>query len=378
MSELNAYFQEQKDEMLTILGELVEIESPSHEKAALDRMGKRVAELIEATGGTVKFHPREQVGNQVVGRWEGKRAGKPILLLCHMDTVWPLGTVAQRPPRIEGDRFYGPGAFDMKGGIVIALTALGGLGKLGVRPAVPVTLLCTSDEEIGSHHSQALIEELAAKSGLVICLEPCIPGGELKTARKGVGQVTVTVKGKAAHAGADHAKGINAIEEMAHQVLALQALTDYESGTTVSVGIISGGSASNVVPAACQIEVDFRVATQEEAGRMSEAIKNLRPQLAGAELEVEGGLNRPPMVRDDLMVRTYKQAARIAGRHGISLQEGSTGGGSDGNFTAAIGAPTLDGLGVDGDGGHAIYEHVLIASLPDRATLLAALVSEWG
>lgn len=266
----------------------------------------------------------------------------------------------------------------MKGGIVIALTALGGLGKLGVRPAVPVTLLCTSDEEIGSHHSQALIEELAAKSGLVICLEPCIPGGELKTARKGVGQVTVTVKGKAAHAGADHAKGINAIEEMAHQVLALQALTDYESGTTVSVGIISGGSASNVVPAACQIEVDFRVATQEEAGRMSEAIKNLRPQLAGAELEVEGGLNRPPMVRDDLMVRTYKQAERIAGRHGITLQEGSTGGGSDGNFTAAIGVPTLDGLGVDGDGGHAIYEHVLIASLPDRATLLAALVSEWG
>ena len=378
MSELNAYFQEQKDEMLTILSELVEIESPSHEKAALNRMGKRVAELIEATGGTVEFHPREQVGDQVVGRWEGKRAEKPILLLCHMDTVWPLGTVAQRPPRIKGDRFYGPGAFDMKGGIVIALTALGGLGKLGIQPAVPVTLLCTSDEEIGSHHSQALIEELAAESGLVICLEPCIPGGKLKTARKGVGQVTVTVKGKATHAGADHAKGINAIEEMAHQILALQALTDYESGTTVSVGIISGGSASNVVPAACQIEVDFRVTTQEEAGRMSEAIENLRPQLAGAELEIEGGLNRPPMVRDDLMIRTYKQAERIAGPHGISLQEGSTGGGSDGNFTAAIGAPTLDGMGVDGDGGHAIYEHVLIASLPDRATLLAALLSEWG
>ncbi len=378
MSELNACFQEQKDEMLTILRELVEIESPSHEKAALDRMGKRVAELIEAAGGTVEFHPREQVGDLVVGRWEGKRAGKPILLLCHMDTVWPLGTVAQRPPRIEGDRFYGPGAFDMKGGIVIALTALGGLGKLGIRPAAPVTLLCTSDEEIGSLHSQALIEELAAESGLVICLEPCIPGGELKTARKGVGQVTVKVKGKAAHAGADHTKGINAIEEMAHQVLALQALTDYERGTTVSVGIISGGSASNVVPAACQIEVAFRVATQEEAGRMSEAIENLRPQLAGAELEIEGGLNRPPMVRDDLIVRTYKQAERIAGRHGISLQEGSTGGGSDGNFTAAIGVPTLDGLGVDGDGGHAIYEHVLTASLPDRATLLAALVSEWG
>jgi len=165
---------------------------------------------------------------------------------------------------------------------------------------------------------------------------------------------------------------------MAHQILALQALTDYESGTTVSVGIISGGSASNVVPAACQIEVDFRVATQEEAGRMSEAIENLRPQLAGAELEIKGGLNRPPMVRDDLMIRTYKQAERIAGPHGISLQEGSTGGGSDGNFTAAIGAPTLDGMGVDGDGGHAIYEHVLIASLPDRATLLAALLSEWG
>ena len=377
MRVMNRYFLKQQDQMVTLLRELVEIESPSHDKAALDRMGGHVAELIAAAGGTVKVESREQAGDLVLGRWEGKGTDRPILILCHMDTVWPLGTVAGRPPRVEGGRLYGPGAFDMKGGIVIALTALRGLGELNLLPATPVTLLCTTDEEVGSDRSRSLIEDLAQESRLVLCLEPGLAGGVIKTARKGCGTVTIRTLGKAAHAGGNHQEGINAIEEMAHQVLALQTLTDYERGTTVSVGTISGGSADNVVPAACQVKVDFRAVTVQEAERITAAIKALRPQLPGAELEIEGGLNRPPMVRDDLMVRTFQRAQRIAGRHGITLQEGSTGGGSDGNFTAALGVPTLDGLGVDGAGAHAVDEHVRIASLPERATLLAAILSEW-
>jgi glutamate carboxypeptidase len=376
MTELDAYFQGQRDEMLKMLQELVALESPSHEKAAVDRMGSRVIELIRVAGGTVTLHARDQVGDLILGRWRGRHPGRP-LLLCHMDTVWPLGTVRERPPHIENGLFYGAGAYDMKGGLVIALTALRGLGEMGLRPVAPVMLLCTGDEETGSHYSRELIEELAREGCLIICLEPGLPGGVVKTARKGVGEVTVTAKGKAAHAGADHPSGVNAVEEMAHQVLALQALTHYERGTTVSVGLIRGGTASNVVPAECQVVVDFRVATESEGRRLAEAFAGLRAQLPGACLQVEGGLNRPPMVRDALMVRTFEQARRIAGRHGIVLQEGTTGGASDGNFTAALGVPTLDGLGADGDGGHSLSEHVLIASLPARATLLAALLTQW-
>lgn len=374
---MKAYFQEQKEGMLEMLRELVNIESPSGDKVAVDRMGERVSELMQAAGASVQQFPRERVGCPVIGRWEGIAAGEQILVLCHMDTVLPVGTLSERPARIDDGHFYGPGAFDMKGGIVIALAALHGLNELGIQPAASIALLCTGDEEIGSFGSRALLEELAAESKLVLCLEPSLPGRMLKTARKGVGWYSVRAKGRAAHAGGDHKKGINAIEEMAHQVLALHALTNYELGTTISVGQISGGSAPNVVPAGCEAKVDFRAATHEEARRVMNAIEGLRPHLPGAKLEIEGTLNRPPMVRDALMVRTFERAQRIAGRHGLPLAEGSTGGGSDANFTAALGVPTLDGLGADGDGAHAIHEHVRIASLPEQATLLAALLSEW-
>jgi len=379
MSELSAFFQGQTDDMLGLLQELVEIESPTHDKAAVDRLGSRMAGLMEAAGATVERLPRQGVGDLVLGRWAGKPAERPMLVLCHMDTVWPVGTLAQRPPRLDAaeGRFYGPGAFDMKGGIVIALTALRGLGALGLSPAAPVVMLCNGDEEIGSPGSRAVIEELASASGLVLCLEPAVPGGAIKTFRKGGGKYRIRVKGRAAHAGADHAQGVNAIEEMAHQVLYLQALTDYESGTTVNVGTISGGSATNVVPAECEIAVDVRVATLEEAARLQEVMQGLRTHLPGTELTVEGKVGRPPMLRDALMVHTFGQVQRIAGRHGLDVSEGSTGGGSDGSLAAALGVPTIDGLGPDGDGGHAIHEHVRIASLPARAALVAALLSEW-
>lgn len=376
-TDLKTYFETQQDAMLEMLHCLAEIESPSHDKAALDRMGARVADLIEAAGGRSRRLPLHGSGDLVLGHWDGRTDQRPILILCHMDTVWPLGTLAERPVRVEDGRLYGPGAFDMKGGIVVALTALRGLMELGLELTAPINLLCTSDEEIGSDQSRDLIEELARNSRLVLCLEPGLPGGVIKTARKGCGTVTIRSLGKAAHAGGNHQDGINAIQEMAHQVLALQTLTDYQRGTTVSVGTITGGSADNVVPAICEAKVDFRVVTEDEGERITAAIHELRPQLTGARLEIEGGLNRPPMVRDEQMVRTFQRAQAIAERHGIVLQEGSTGGGSDGNFTAALGVPTLDGLGVDGAGAHAIDEHVVIASLPQRATLLAAILSEW-
>jgi glutamate carboxypeptidase len=377
MPKLLTHFQGRQDAMVSTLRDLVEIESPSTDKAAVDRLGAKLAKLMGEAGAAVERVPCEGVGDVVLGRWEGDPAGSQLLLLCHRDTVWPVGTVEERPPRVENGLLYGPGGFDMKAGIVIALTALCGLVELGRRPVGSVVLLCNGDEEIGSPCSRSLIEETAQKSGLVLCLEPPIPGGALKTARKGVAGYSLRIKGRSAHAGADHAKGVNAIEEAAYQVLALQQLTDYERGTTVNVGIIRGGSRTNVVPEECEIRVDVRVTTLEEAARMTELINNLKPRLPDTELTIEGGLGHPPMTRDALMVRTFGQVQRIASRHGLEVTEGSTGGGSDGSIAAALGVPTVDGLGADGDGGHAIHEHVKIASLPTKAALIAALLSEW-
>jgi glutamate carboxypeptidase len=377
MSTLTDDFQNRQEAILSVLMAMVEIESPSEEKTAVDRMGSHVTALMRSAGAVVEVFPQAQVGNAILGRWEGQPGKPPILLLCHMDTVWPVGTIAGRPPRVEDGCYYGPGAYDMKGGLAIALAAIQGLRDRGELPGSPVLVLCTGDEEIGSHASRPIIEKLAAGSQLVMVLEPSLPGGVLKTARKGVGDYIVRAKGRAAHAGADHRQGINAIEEMAHQVIAIQALTDYERGTTVSTGVIHGGTASNVVPAECEITVDFRVSVPGEAERLQQAMLGLKARLPGASLEVEGGLNRPPMVRDEQMVRTFEKARRIASAHGFSLEEASTGGASDGNFTAALGIPTLDGLGVDGDGGHALHEHAVIASLPARAALLAALIGGW-
>ena len=376
-NELVAFFSAQQDSMTDILIELVEIESPSGDKAAVDRMGKRVAELMHEVGGEVEVFPRDHAGDLVLGRWPGNPEGRKITLLCHMDTVWPVGTLTERPVRIEDGRLFGPGAYDMKAGIVIALTALRGLSQIGLQAVGPIAMLCTGDEEIGSSASRGLIEELAAESGLVLCLEPALPGGLVKTARKGVGFFHLRVRGRPAHAGANHEQGINAIEEAARHILSLQALTDYDRGTTISVGRVRGGTATNVVPAECEFWVDFRVETLKEAKRLTKTIEEMQPIHPGAKLEVTGGLNRPPMVRDATMQRTFKQARRIAAVLDLELEEESTGGGSDANFTAAMGIPTLDGLGAVGDGAHSVTENVQVASLPIRAALLTSLLSEW-
>lgn len=376
MSELTQYFQPQAATMVDWLRSLVEIESPSHDKVAVNHMADRVQELFLECGAQVQRFTSEDTGDMLLGAWNEANDIPGIGLLCHMDTVWPVGTLAERPVRLEDGKFYGPGAYDMKAGIVIALIALRGLQAMERFPRLPIRMLCSADEEIGSHASRRQIEALARQSQLVLVLEPALPGGVVKTARKGVGGYTIRVEGRAAHAGADHQKGRNAIEEMAYQVLALQKLTNYELGTTVNVGEIQGGSASNVVPAECVIKVDYRVTQHAEVERLEQAVRSLQPALEGTRLHISGGLNRPPMVRDERMIATFEKAHRIAAGHGIELQEGSTGGASDANFTASL-APSLDGLGADGDGAHAVYEHVLVASLPRQATLAAALLSEW-
>jgi glutamate carboxypeptidase len=376
MSELTEYFQQKEEPMVSQLRQLINIESPSNDKGAVNHMADRIQELLLECDAEIQRFPGKDTGDMVLGAWNESPGDPGIGLLCHMDTVWPVGTLAERPVRVEDGKLFGPGAYDMKAGIVISLTAIKGLQDLGRLPNMPIRMLCTADEEIGSHASREEIEALAHLSRLILVLEPALPGGIVKTARKGVGGYTIQAEGRAAHAGGDHQKGRNAIEEMAHQILKLQKLTNYELGTTVNVGEIKGGSASNVVPADCTIEVDYRITRVEEVKRLEDAVCALKPVLDGTKLHIEGGLNRPPMVRDERMVATFEKARQIAAGHGIALQEGSTGGASDANFTSSI-APSLDGFGADGDGAHAVYEHVLITSLPQRAALAAALISEW-
>jgi len=292
-----------------------------------------------------------------------------------MDTVWDMGTLAERPVVIQDGRLFGPGAFDMKGGIVTALWAIRVLRGLNFMPKRRITLLLTSDEETGSKTSRPIVEMEALQHDAVLVLEPAQPpSAALKTWRKGVGMYQVRTIGISAHAGAAHEEGVNAIEELAHQVVAIQALTDYAAGTTVNVGVVSGGTRSNVVPESAWARVDVRVMNQAEADRLDASLRSLQPHLKGARLEVTGGINRPPMVRTAAGLSLFQKAAEIAAELGFSVTETGTGGGSDGNFTAALGVPTLDGLGVVGDGGHAQHEHVVISSLPERAALLAGLL----
>jgi len=370
-------FESRRSQMLADLKTLVEIESPTTDKAAMDRMAAAVKARMESLGAEVEVDRQTTAGDHLIGRWNGRSQGKGLLVMCHMDTVYDLGTLARMPCRAEGGRLHGPGVFDMKASIVLCFYAIAALNGAGALPDRPLTMLCTSDEETKSETSRALIERLAREHGLVLCMEPALPDGSLKTWRKGTGDFVVTTRGLAAHAGADHERGINAIAEMAHQVLKIQGLTDYQKGTTLNVGIITGGTRGNVVPNTCNAQVDFRAKTPAEADRIIEVMLALRPVLPGASVEVTGGLNRPPMVRDETMARTFQRAQAIAAGLGITLGEGGTGGGSDANFVAPLGVPVLDGLGALGNGAHSEREHIHIASLPERAALLAAILSEW-
>lgn len=373
MRELMDYLEDRTDEMVDSLGQMVALESPSDNKAAVDVFGDYVTARFRELGAAVERVPIEERGDHRVVRW-GEGEGR-ILILCHMDTVWPLGTVESRPFRVEEARAYGPGVYDMKGGITIALYALKALGELGHKPAAQVVVLLNSDEEPGSPTSRGLIESLARESDYALVLEPANPPqGTLKTFRKGVGRFSMHIKGKASHAGSSHAEGVSAIEELARQVMDLHSLTDYDAGVTVNVGVVAGGTRSNVVAEEACADIDLRVVTQAQGEEMVERILGLEPTRAGIELSVEGGMNRPPMERSPQIVAMFRRAKALGAELGLELKEGGTGGGSDGNFTAALGVPTLDGLGVVGAGGHAVDEHALVASLHERAALLASLL----
>jgi glutamate carboxypeptidase len=360
-----------------LLKQLAAIESPSHDKIAVDTCVAFVAEQLRAQGVDGTIVPQSTAGNQLLATWPGVTPTPQFLTLCHLDTVWPVGTLAGMPLREENGNLFGPGVYDMKAGTAILLTALRVLREAGLSPQYPVRMLFTGDEEVGSVTSRNLIEAEARHSRLTIVLEPALANGQIKTFRKGVGDFTVVAHGRAAHAGGDHQKGINAIEELAYHIPALQQLTDYATGTTLNVGLIKGGSASNVVPERAEMEVDFRISQMAEIDRVVTAIQGLRPVLNGARLEISGGLNRPPMEHNATMVKTFEQARRLAAGIGLTLEEGSTGGGSDGNFTAGLGIPTLDGMGAVGDGAHATHEHVVIDSLAERAALLATILTHW-
>jgi glutamate carboxypeptidase len=265
----------------------------------------------------------------------------------------------------------------MKAGIAIYISAMRWMQAQGARPRRPLTVLFTADEETGSQTSQSTIEELARKAGVVFCLEPALPNGELKTARKGIGEIKLRVQGVAAHAGSDHEKGRNAIEELAYHILSAQKLTDYSRGTTVNVGLIGGGTRTNVVPDDAWADVDFRVTTLDEVERLQSWVNGLESHIAGTRVQASLMLDRPPMPHDALMAQTYNRARLIAAGIGLALEEGSTGGGSDANFVAQFGVPVLDGLGGVGDGAHSEREYVLEDSLAERAALLTALLLEW-
>ena len=367
------YLREHSDAMVADLIKLINLESPTLHKPSVDALGNVLADELRGLGAAIEIVPKQEVGDVVRARWNPGPGG--VAILSHMDTVWAVGTVAGRPTRVDGNRIYGVGSMDMKGGIVIALWALRALRELNLFPAQPITYMLNSDEETGSKHSAAEIEQEALSHKVVFVTEPP-QDGKYKTERKGVSQYKITSKGRAAHAGADHQRGINAIEEMARQVLAVQALTNYEIGTTANVGVISGGTRGNVVPAEAEVEINVRARTKVNQQAIHQQIMSLQPNHPEAELLIDGGVGVPPMERTPEIAALFKQAQALAAGMGIAIDEGSTGGGSDGNKTAALGVPTLDGMGIVGDGGHAITEYGEIDSMPERAAIMAAMLRE--
>lgn len=364
-----------RESLLAEVQRLVELESPSTDKVAVDRLVAYLRARARELGAAIEEYPQVDYGDLTVVSWpaHGEVPTEPLLVLTHIDTVWPVGTLARRPFRIEGDTAYGPGIYDMKASVVMFLEAVRLLRERHLRHR-PIRWLINTEEEVGSPVSRPLIEREAQSSALVLCLEPPAPGGALKTARKGVGMFTVRISGRAAHAGAEPERGVSAIQELANQIAYLHSLNDPATGTTVNVGVVGGGTRSNVVAAEAWAKVDVRVATREEAERVTAAVLGARPWLHGATVTVEGGLNRPPMERTPAIAAAFERAREIGRELGLELREAATGGASDGNFTAALGVPTLDGLGCPGDGAHAEHEQISLSGLIERTALLALLL----
>ena len=364
-----------RPQILEMIRRLVSVESPTEDWAAVNRCVSLVEGWIKASGGKSQRRKRKSAGDLLVGRFgpAGSRS-KPLMLLGHLDTVWPLGTLKKMPFRVAQGRAWGPGVLDMKAGVVMALTALRILLEAG-ELTQPVVFLLNSDEETGSQQSRALTESLAKKCGAVFVLEPAqAPNAAYKTARKGVGNYRLQVHGVPAHSGVDFSQGHSAILELGRQIERASAFTDPARGITVNAGVAGGGTRSNVVPAEAWAEFDVRIARLRDVDRLDRRFRSLRPVDRHCRLEVTGGLNRPPMERTPGTVNLFRRAATMAKGLGFQLQEAATGGGSDGNFTSALGIPTLDGMGAVGEGAHADRESILLDALVPRTALLAAMI----
>jgi glutamate carboxypeptidase len=369
------YCTSQLPDMLDTLEHWVNHDSPTFDKPSVDTLGRQIADAFAGLGASVETHPQSEYGDHLRILWgQGVRQ---ILLVGHFDTVWPIGEAARRPFTVRDGKACGPGINDMKSGLVIGLYALRALIETAQTPAHRLVYLLTSDEENGSLSSRELIETEARRSDHVLVLEPS-RYGSLVTWRKGIGRFTLEVTGIASHSGVDPEKGVSAIEEMAHQILKLHSMRDLARGTTINVGIVQGGSRVNVVAASAQAECDLRVMSVAEGERMERAILGLTPVLKGTTIKVSGGINRPPFEESPAGLALYERARAIGARLGFEIGKTGTGGGTDGNFTAALGVPTLDGLGVVGEGSHALSEQILIDSLPQRAALVAELVLDLG
>ncbi|HTW64037.1 MAG TPA: M20 family metallopeptidase [Bryobacteraceae bacterium] len=373
-----AFAEAKQPAIVTLIRELARCESPSDQPQAVNRFVNLLAGRLEGAAN-VQTLPGGRFGEHLRCEFKlpGAKPGGKILVLAHSDTVWPLGTLAQMPLREEQGRLWGPGVLDMKSGIAFFVFAIHTLRMLEIPVRRNIVFQVNSDEEVGSETSRKFTEEAAKKSAAVLLLEPGTGlTGKLKTARKGVGDYTVTVKGRASHAGIDYEAGASAVVELARQIPKIAGFTNLKQGVTVNPGVISGGTRTNVVAAEARVDVDIRVAHAKDAMALEKKFRALRPVDKRCSIEVEGGLNRPPMERTPAIRGLFQTARECAKELGVALQESSTGGGSDGNFTAALGIPTLDGLGGVGEGAHAANESILLDRVADRTALLAMLLSQ--
>ena len=374
------YFEQRQSKMVETIRQLVEIESPSDNKAAVDRIAAFLAAKFEALGGSAKLHRSEDFGNSLQIDFAGiKKSGsenrRPVLLLGHYDTVYPLGTLAAMPCKIEHERLLGPGVLDMKSGIALIFHAVEALKEWHGGLPRSVIIFLVSDEEVGSRSSRKITEALAKESAGVLVLEPAAGlRGAVKTARKGVGEYTLRVKGVAAHAGLDPGKGHSAIVELARQITIISKLNDLRQGVSLNIGIITGGTRTNVIAAEASARIDVRIKEVKQAAVIDRKLRSLKPFDKHCKLEMTGGINRLPMERTPGVAALYEKAGAIAESIGWKLEEAAVGGGSDGNFTAGMGIPTLDGLGGVGEGAHADHEFIVISELPRRALLLAEMI----
>jgi glutamate carboxypeptidase len=373
------YFEKRLETIVKNIRAVVEIESPSSDEAG----SRAVVDLLETQAQqisaieSVQRIPAAGLGEHLLIRAFGKSSveEKNILLLGHTDTVHPRGSLAERPWREEDSKIFAPGIFDMKANCILMLEVLRYLSENNLRPSSAINILLTCDEEIGSHSGRALVEAEARNAKACFVFEPSAPGGKAKTGRKGTGNYVLQAHGIASHAGLDPQKGANAVGELARQIIALHEFNVFEIGTTVTVTTIKGGTATNVVPAEAECAVDVRFSSLAEADRIDREIRSLKPFDERVNLEVLGGINRPPLERTESVIALFEKAKQIAHKLDVELEETQVGGASDGNFVGALGVPALDGLGIAGDGAHATHEHILMDDIPFRGALLASLLT---